>query len=124
MTAVYGAVRGAPGGARAGLPAHGRSAQGSTVVDIALGRHTETDVELGDYSCCDQCCDLANTTVGRFSNIASFVRIGATDHPLDRASLHRFMYRSAKYWPDAEDDADWFAKRRSRTRSSPARRRA
>ena len=124
MTAVYGDVRGAPGGARAGLPAHGRVAEGSTVVDIALGRHTETDVELGDYSYCDRCCALTNTTVGRFSNIANFVRIGATGHPLDRASLPHFMYRSAKYWPDAEDNADWSAKRRSRTRSSPARRRA
>jgi hypothetical protein len=91
------------------------------VVDSTLGRYSDvgagsrlSDVELGDYSYCDRLCDLANTTVGRFSNIASFVRIGATDHPLDRAALHHFMYRSAKYWPDAEDDAAWFEKRRSR----------
>ncbi|MFF0223214.1 phosphonate metabolism protein/1,5-bisphosphokinase (PRPP-forming) PhnN [Streptomyces sp. NPDC004629] len=103
------------------LPAAGIVHEGSTVVAGALGRYTEVgqgsrlaDVELGDYSYCDRYCDLANTTVGKFSNIASFVRIGATDHPLDRASLHHFMYRSAKYWPDAEDDAEWFAQRRSR----------
>jgi acetyltransferase-like isoleucine patch superfamily enzyme len=48
------------------------------------------------------------------ANIASFVRVGATDHPLDRASLHHFVYRSASYWDDAEDDADWFAQRRAR----------
>lgn len=95
--------------------------EGSTVVDSVLGRYTEvghgsrlTDVDLGDYSYCDRYCDFANTAVGRFANIASFVRIGATDHPLDRASLHHFMYRSAKYWPDSADDADWFAKRRAR----------
>jgi acetyltransferase-like isoleucine patch superfamily enzyme len=41
-------------------------------------------------------------------------RIGPTDHPLDRASLHHFMYRSADYWPDAEHDADFFAHRESR----------
>jgi hypothetical protein len=57
-------------------------------------------------------CDIANADVGKFANIASLVRIGATDHPLDRASLHHFMYRSALYWDDAEDDADWFAQRR------------
>ncbi|MER6523747.1 phosphonate metabolism protein/1,5-bisphosphokinase (PRPP-forming) PhnN [Streptomyces sp. NPDC001508] len=103
------------------LPAAGMVHEGSTVVAGALGRYTEVgqgsrlaDVELGDYSYCDRYCDLANTTVGKFSNIASFVRIGATDHPLDRASLHHFMYRSAKYWPDAEDDAEWFERRRSR----------
>ena len=70
--------------------------------------------EFGAYSYCDRSCDIANSTVGKFSNIASFVRIGATDHPLDRASLHHFMYRSAAYWDDAEDDAEWFRKRRAR----------
>lgn len=69
---------------------------------------------FGAYSYCDRFCDIANTTVGKFANIASFVRIGATDHPLDRASLHHFMYRSASYWPEALDDADWFAHRASR----------
>jgi phosphonate metabolism protein (transferase hexapeptide repeat family) len=103
------------------LPEAGIVHAGSTVVASALGRYTEVGegsrldgVELGDYSYCDRLCDLANTTVGRFSNIASFVRIGATDHPLDKASLHHFLYRSEKYWPDETDDADWFARRRAR----------
>lgn len=81
----------------------------------AVGEATRLlNVELGDYSYCDRGCDLANTTVGRFSNIASSVRIGATDHPLDLASLHHFVYRSSLYWEDIPDDADWFARRRSR----------
>ena len=90
-------------------------------VNTTLGAYTEigkgtrlAQVEMGDYSYCDRYCDLANVTIGKFANIASFVRIGATDHPLERASLHHFMYRSASYWDDAEDDADWFAKRRTR----------
>jgi hypothetical protein len=69
---------------------------------------------FGDYSYCDRVCDIANAQIGKFSNIASFVRIGASDHPLERASLHHFMYRSASYWDDVEDDADWFDKRRAR----------
>lgn len=69
---------------------------------------------FGDYSYCDRMCDIANAQVGKFSNIASFVRVGATDHPLDRASLHHFMYRSASYWDDAEDDAEWFGRRKAR----------
>lgn len=103
------------------LPAAGTVHDDATVVDSVLGRYSEvgkgsrfSDVELGDYSYCDRLCDLANVSVGKFANIASFVRIGATDHPLERASLHHFMYRSAKYWDDAEDDASWFATRRSR----------
>lgn len=103
------------------LPEAGRVADGATVVDSVLGRYSEVgegsrivNSELGGYSYTDRYADLANTVVGRFSNIASFVRIGATDHPLDRASLHHFLYRSETYWPDAEDDADWFAARAAR----------
>lgn len=70
--------------------------------------------EFGDYSYCDRYCDIANARIGKFANIASFVRIGATDHPLDRASLHHFMYRSGDLWDDAADDGDWFGKRRAR----------
>jgi phosphonate metabolism protein (transferase hexapeptide repeat family) len=92
-----------------------------SLTDTSLGRFVEVGrgsrlahTVLGDYSYCDRLCDIANADIGRFANIASLVRIGATDHPLDRASLHHFMYRSASYWDDAEDDADWFAKRRAR----------
>lgn len=64
-------------------------------------------VTLGDCSCCDRTCDLANARIGKFANIAVFVRVGATDHPLDRVSLHHFVYRSASCRDDAEDDAHW-----------------
>ncbi|MEM6341893.1 MAG: chloramphenicol acetyltransferase [Pseudomonadota bacterium] len=70
--------------------------------------------ELGDYSYCDRFADIANAQIGKFANIASHVRIGATDHPLDKATMHHFLYRSADYWDDAEVDADFFAHRRSR----------
>jgi phosphonate metabolism protein (transferase hexapeptide repeat family) len=86
-----------------------------------LGRFTEigrgtrmSNTALGDYSYCDRACDIANADIGRFANIAAHVRIGATDHPMTRASLHHFMYRSADYWDDAEPDAGFFAHRLSR----------
>ena len=82
---------------------------------VEVGAHTNlAQVEIGDYSYCARGCDFANVTIGKFANIASNVRIGATDHPLDKASLHHFLYRSASYWDDATDDADWFALRRTR----------
>lgn len=91
------------------------------ITDSQLGRYVEigtgsrlSNVAMGDYSYCDRFADIANAQVGKFANIASFVRIGATDHPLDRASLHHFMYRSAAYWPQTPDDAAWFAHRRAR----------
>ncbi|WP_299953975.1 chloramphenicol acetyltransferase [uncultured Roseobacter sp.] len=94
---------------------------GCDLVDVEMGRYIEIGqgsrvayTLFGDYSYCDRLCDIANAEIGKFANIASFVRIGATDHPLDRASLHHFMYRSADYWEDVAQDADWFAKRRAR----------
>ncbi|WP_195819863.1 chloramphenicol acetyltransferase [Roseobacter sp. MH60115] len=94
---------------------------GCDLVDVEMGRYIEIGqgsrvayTTFGDYSYCDRLCDIANAEIGKFANIASFVRIGATDHPLDRASLHHFMYRSADYWEDAAQDADWFARRRAR----------
>ncbi|MDK3018992.1 LbetaH domain-containing protein [Pseudodonghicola flavimaris] len=82
-------------------------------VEIGAGSRLSNAV-FGDYSYCDRTCDIANARIGKFANIAASVRIGATDHPLDRASLHHFMYRSADYWPDAEHDAEWFEKRAAR----------
>ncbi|MEX0278271.1 MAG: chloramphenicol acetyltransferase [Ruegeria sp.] len=84
-----------------------------TYVEIGAGTRVANSV-FGDYSYCDRTCDIANARIGKFANIASFTRIGATDHPMDKASLHHFHYRSASYWDDAEDDADWFAHRASR----------
>ena len=76
-----------------------------------------TNVRLGDYSYCDRYADLSNAQIGKFSNIASFVRIGASDHPLNRASLHHFLYRSDDYWDNAVRDGEWFAIRAARTAS-------
>ena len=57
----------------------------------------------GLFSYCDRYADIANATVGKFANIAAFTRIGATDHPLETAACHHFLYRSADYWDDAEN---------------------
>jgi len=94
---------------------------GAQVAESRLGRFTEVGegarllhVEMGDYSYCERLCDIAHAEIGRFANIAALARIGPTDHPLGTASLHHFLYRSSRYWDDAEDDAAFFAHRRSR----------
>ncbi|MEM7519692.1 MAG: chloramphenicol acetyltransferase [Pseudomonadota bacterium] len=69
---------------------------------------------LDDYSYCDRYADIANARIGKFSNIAAFSRIGATDHPLDTAACHHFLYRSDDYWDDAARDQVFFDQRRSR----------
>ena len=69
---------------------------------------------FGDYAYCDRLADIANTEVGAFANLAAMVRIGPTDHPMQAAAQHHFLYRSSYYWDDAEDDAAFFAHRASR----------
>lgn len=90
-----------------------RDARLGRFVEIAEGTRV-LDAEIGDYSYTDRYADIAHATVGKFVNMASFVRIGATDHPVERASLHHFQYRSARFWADAGDDAAFFAARAAR----------
>lgn len=73
-----------------------------------------TNSTFEDYAYCDRLADIANTTVGRFSNIAAMTRIGPTDHPYQNAAQHHFLYRSSYYWDDAADDPDFFAARAAR----------
>lgn len=69
---------------------------------------------FGDYSYCDRYADIANAQIGKFANIAAFSRIGATDHPLETAACHHFLYRSKDYWDDTENDDAFFAHRKAR----------
>ena len=94
---------------------------GCTITDSTFGAYVEIGVgsriahsHFGDYSYCDRTTDIANASIGKFANIASFVRIGATDHPLHTASCHHFLYRSNDYWDDAPSDEAFFAYRKSR----------
>ena len=67
-----------------------------------------------DYAYCDRMADIANTTVGKFSNVAAMTRIGPTDHPFANAAQHHFLYRSSYYWDDVADDPTFFAARAAR----------
>jgi hypothetical protein len=82
-------------------------------VEIGAGSRVLNSA-FGDYSYCDRMAEIANAEIGKFANIAAFTRIGATDHPMDRASQHHFLYRSMDYWDDAERDEAFFAHRKSR----------
>ncbi|MEO0915605.1 MAG: DapH/DapD/GlmU-related protein [Pseudomonadota bacterium] len=83
-------------------------------VEIGKGSRVANS-RVGDYSYCDRYADIANARIGKFANIASFSRIGATDHPLHTAACHHFLYRSDDYWDDVTRDEAFFAHRMSRT---------
>jgi hypothetical protein len=66
------------------------------------------DVELGDYSYLMERVQADHATIGKFVSIASDVRIGPSNHPIERPSAHHFTYRAAMYRL-GEDDESVFA---------------
>lgn len=86
--------------------------------DCQLGAWTEVgertslcETELGDYSYICKDGDVIYTTIGRFCSIAAQVRINPGNHPLERAALHHFTYRS-ELFELGEDDPSFFDWRR------------
>jgi phosphonate metabolism protein (transferase hexapeptide repeat family) len=87
----------------------------ATVKNSTLGRYTEigagchvNESTLGDYSYCVENTQIAYATIGKFANIAAHVRIYASRHPTELASLHHFTYRSSWYFDDIADNPDFF----------------
>jgi phosphonate metabolism protein (transferase hexapeptide repeat family) len=70
------------------------------------------ECEIGDYSYLIRETEAWCATIGKFSNIASHVRINATNHPTWRATQHHFVYRAGDYFDDAEHEAEFFDWRR------------
>jgi phosphonate metabolism protein (transferase hexapeptide repeat family) len=90
------------------------------VRDCVFGRYCEVgartamaETTLGDYSYVVNDADIIYATIGKFSNIAARARLNPGQHPLDRASLHHFQYRSRLYG-FGPDDESFFAWRRDR----------
>lgn len=90
------------------------------VRQATLGRYTEigartafTESSMDDYSYVVNDSNVIYTTIGKFCSIAAHTRINPGNHPMQRASQSHFTYRASAYFDDAEDDADFFAWRRS-----------
>ncbi len=93
----------------------------ATVRDCHLGAWTDVreraqlvEVMLGDWSYVMNDCDLMYCEVGKFTSIASRVRLNPSNHPIWRPTQHHFTYRSAHYYGLAEtDDESVYEWRRS-----------
>ncbi len=91
----------------------------ANVVDSQLGAWTELlegvtmlETNFGDYSYSMQHSQITYCDIGKFANIASFVRLHPTNHPMERPTMHHFTYRAAMF-EMGEDDPEIFALRRS-----------
>ncbi|MGY2047128.1 chloramphenicol acetyltransferase [Methylobacterium sp. JK268] len=88
--------------------------------DCTLGRYTEVgartrlaETRMGDYSYIVNDGEVISTRIGKFCSIAAMVRINPGNHPMERASQAHFTYRASQYWPEEEDEAAFFDRRRA-----------
>jgi hypothetical protein len=89
-----------------------------SITESELGEWTEVrrdsrlnHSELGDYSYLMERVQLDHATIGTFGNVASDVRLGPTNHPIDRPTAHHFTYRCEMYDMGADDESvfEWRA---------------
>ena len=73
----------------------------------AVGQRCEVlDSDIMDYSYLVKDAEVFNSEIGKFVNIASHVRINPTNHPMWRATLHHFAYRSVSHFMANDDDEE------------------
>lgn len=91
---------------------------GTYIRDCYFGAWTEIGANsrliestLNDYSYTAGDNQIIYTTIGKFSNIASHVRINPGNHPMERVTLHHITYRR-KLYGLGEDDETIFQWRR------------
>jgi phosphonate metabolism protein (transferase hexapeptide repeat family) len=78
-----------------------------------IGREVRMhESEFGRYSYCMGRCQFDFTTIGKFTSIASDVRLGPAEHPIERPTQHHMTYRRAKYSLAETDGEEVFARRR------------
>jgi hypothetical protein len=70
------------------------------------------ETTFGDYSYTAGDNQIIYSDIGKFSNIASHVRINPGNHPMERVTLHHMTYRR-KLYGFGEDDKDFFEWRRA-----------
>jgi phosphonate metabolism protein (transferase hexapeptide repeat family) len=93
--------------------------EGVFIKDCHIGEWTEVganswlvETTMDDYSYTAGDNQIIYTQIGKFSNIASHVRINPGNHPMERVTLHHITYRRKMYGL-GEDDPAFFEWRRS-----------
>lgn len=83
---------------------------------VEIGPWAElVEVEVGNYSyIAGVHSALFNTVVGKFTSIASSVRINPVAHPMERPTQHHCTYRRRQYGFDMKDDEHVFSQRRAK----------
>ncbi|GAA4662825.1 DapH/DapD/GlmU-related protein [Bartonella pachyuromydis] len=86
-----------------------------------LGRYVEInervvlrDVTVGDFSYFERNSEAIYSEIGRFCSIASYVRMNALEHPVERLSTHKITYRPNEYFRYMPLDCSFRERRRAK----------
>ncbi|MDE2329554.1 MAG: chloramphenicol acetyltransferase [Bradyrhizobium sp.] len=71
------------------------------------------EVSMDDYSYVVNDAQITYTGIGKFCSVAAMTRINPGNHPMQRATQAHFTYRASAYFEGENDDAEFFAWRRS-----------
>lgn len=92
----------------------------SSIVDCSFGDYVEiginntiSETSIDDFSYTSENCQIIYSEIGKFSNIASYVRLNPGQHPMNRVSQHHMQYRKSMF-SFGEDDLDFFHWRREK----------
>lgn len=83
-----------------------------SIAESDLGAWTEVrrdcrlnESAIDDYTYLMERVQLDYASIGKFGNVASDARLGATNHPIDRPTAHHFTYRAEMYGLGADDES-------------------
>ncbi|MDX1809671.1 MAG: DapH/DapD/GlmU-related protein [Sulfurospirillaceae bacterium] len=92
----------------------------SIIKDCSFGRFVEIgtynnicESVIDDYSYTSENCQIIYSHIGKFVNIASYVRLNPGQHPMHRVSQHHMLYRKEMFG-FGEDDSKFFEERRKK----------
>ncbi len=77
-------------------------------VEIGESNNIQESV-IGNFSYTSENCQIINSMIKNFVNIASYVRINPSQHPMHWASQHHIQYRKEMFGMGIDDDSffDW-----------------
>jgi len=77
-------------------------------VEIAKNNHI-SETKIGSYSYTSENCQIIYSEIGKFVNIASYVRLNPGQHPMGSATQHHMLYRKEMFGFGENNDEffDW-----------------
>ena len=82
---------------------------------VEIGKSNNiSESTIDDFSYTSEFCQIIYSTIGKFVNIASYVRLNPGQHPIDRVTQHHMLYRREMFGFGEDDDSffDWRREKR------------